>query len=78
MSHKIVDPPIACHKKRFLTFIKFTFVKIFCLDHDNFPQDTTNGEWRQNELKTFELTVKPKNERLEGGGRKALDLQLEN
>ena len=31
-------------------------------------------EWRQNKLKIFELTVKPKNKRLEGGGRKPLDL----
>ena len=32
-------------------------------------------EWRQNKLKIFEPTVKPKNKRLEGGGRKPLDLQ---
>ena len=35
-------------------------------------------ERRQNKLKTFEPTVKPKNKRLEGCGRKPLDLQLEN
>ena len=35
-------------------------------------------EWRQNKLKIFEPTVKPNNKRLEGGGRKPLDLQLEN
>ena len=35
-------------------------------------------EWRQDKLKIFEPTVKPKNKRLEGGGRKPLDLQLEN
>ena len=35
-------------------------------------------EWRQNIFKIFETTVKPKNKRLEGGGRKPLDLQLEN
>ena len=35
-------------------------------------------KWRQNKLKTFEPTVKPKNKRLEGGRRKPLDLQLEN
>ena len=29
-------------------------------------------------MKISEPTVKPKNERLEGGGRKSLDLQLEN
>ena len=29
-------------------------------------------------MKIFEPTVKPKNKRLEGGGRKPLDLQLEN
>ena len=29
-------------------------------------------------MKIFELTVKPKNKRLECGGRKPLDLQLEN
>ena len=31
-----------------------------------------------NKMKIFEPTVKTKNERLEGGGRKPLDLQLEN
>ena len=35
-------------------------------------------EWRQNKLKMFEPTVKPKNKGLEGGGRKPIDLQLEN
>ena len=35
-------------------------------------------EWRQNKLKIFEQTVKPKNKRFEGGGGKPLDLQLEN
>ena len=30
-------------------------------------------DWRQNKLKIFEPTVKPKNKRLEGGGRKPLD-----
>ena len=35
-------------------------------------------EWRQNKLKIFEPTAKPQNERLEGGGKKAADLQLEN
>ena len=35
-------------------------------------------EWIQNKLKIFEPTVKPKNKRLEGGGRKPLDLQIEN
>ena len=35
-------------------------------------------EWRQSKFKIFELTVKPKNKRLEGGGRKLLDLQLKN
>ena len=39
-THEIVDPLIACHKKRFLTFITFTFVKIFCLGHDKFHRDT--------------------------------------
>ena len=38
--HGIVYPPIAHHKKIFLTFITFTFVKIFCLGLDEFPQDT--------------------------------------
>ena len=33
---------------------------------------------RQNTLKISEPTVKPKNKRLEGGGRKPLDLQLKN
>ena len=33
---------------------------------------------RQNTLKIFEPTVKPKNKRLEGGGRKPLGLQLKN
>ena len=33
-------------------------------------------EWRQNKLKIFEPTVKPKNKRLQGGGRKLLDLHL--
>ena len=36
------------------------------------------SEWRQNKLKIFETTVKPKNKRLEGGGRKPLDLKLVN
>ena len=31
-------------------------------------------EWRQNKLKIFEPTVKLKNKRLKGGGRKGLDL----
>ena len=35
-------------------------------------------EWRQNKLKIFEPTIKSKNKRLEGGGRKPLDQQLEN
>ena len=35
-------------------------------------------EWRQNKLKIFEPTVKPKNKGLESGGRKPLDLPLEN
>ena len=35
-------------------------------------------EWRQNKLKIFEPTVKPKNKRLKSGGRKPPDLQLEN
>ena len=35
-------------------------------------------EWRQNKLKIFELTIKPNNKRLEGGGKKPLHLQLEN
>ena len=35
-------------------------------------------EWRQNKLKIFEPTLKPKNKRLEGGWRKPLDQQLEN
>ena len=35
-------------------------------------------EWRENKLKIFEPTLKPKNKRLEGGGRKPLDQQLEN
>ena len=35
-------------------------------------------ERRQNKLKILEPTVKPKNKRLEGGGRKPLHLQLEN
>ena len=35
-------------------------------------------EWRQNKSKIFESTTKPKNKRLEGGGRKPLDIQLEN
>ena len=35
-------------------------------------------EWRQNKLKIFEPTVKPKNKGLDGGGKKPLDLQLEN
>ena len=30
------------------------------------------------ELKIFESTVRPKNKRLEGGGRKPLDLQLKS
>ena len=34
--------------------------------------------WRQNKLKIFEPTIKPKNKRLEGGERKRLDEQLEN
>ena len=34
-------------------------------------------ELRQNKLKIFEPTIKPKNKRLEGGGRKPLDQQLE-
>ena len=28
---------VACHKKRFLTLITFTFIKIFLFDHDEFP-----------------------------------------
>ena len=35
-------------------------------------------EWRQNKLKIFEPTLKPKNIRLEGDERKLLDLLLEN
>ena len=35
-------------------------------------------EWRQNKLKIFEPTVKPKNKRLEVCGREPPDLQLEN
>ena len=35
-------------------------------------------EWRQNNLKIFEPIIKPKNKRLEDGGRKPLDQQLEN
>ena len=35
-------------------------------------------EWRQNKMKVFEPTVKTKNKRLEGSGRKPLGLQLEN
>ena len=35
-------------------------------------------EWRQNKLKIFEPTVKAKNKRLEGSGRRSLGLQLEN
>ena len=35
-------------------------------------------DWRQSKFKIFEPTVKPKNKRLEGGGRKPLELQLEN
>ena len=35
-------------------------------------------EWRQNKLKIFEPTIKPKNKRLKGGGKKPLDLQSEN
>ena len=35
-------------------------------------------DWRQNKFKIFEPTFKPKNKRLEGGGRKPLELQLEN
>ena len=35
-------------------------------------------EWRQNKLKIFESRVKPKNKILGGGGKKPLDLQLEN
>ena len=35
-------------------------------------------EWSQNKLKISEPTVKPKNKRLEVGGGKPLDLQLEN
>ena len=35
-------------------------------------------EWRQNNLNIFERTIKPKNERLESGGRKPLDQQLQN
>ena len=35
-------------------------------------------EWRQNKLKIFESTVKPKNKKWEAGGRKPLDLQLKN
>ena len=34
--------------------------------------------WRQNKLKIFEPTVKPKNKRLEGSARKPLDQRLEN
>ena len=35
-------------------------------------------EQRQNKLKILEPTIKPKNKRLEGGGRKPLDQQLES
>ena len=35
-------------------------------------------EWRQNQLKIFEPTVKPINKRLEGSGRKPQDPRLEN
>ena len=35
-------------------------------------------ECRQNKLRIFEPKFKLKNKRLEGGGRKPLDLQLEN
>ena len=35
-------------------------------------------EWKQYILKIFEPPIKPKNKRLEGGGRKPQDLQLEN
>ena len=35
-------------------------------------------EWRQNKLKIFEPTVKPKNKGLDSGGKKPLGLQLEN
>ena len=35
-------------------------------------------EWRQNKSIIFESTTKPKNKRLKGGGRKVLDVQLEN
>ena len=38
-THEIVYSPIARHKKKFLTFITFTFVKIFCLGYDKFPRD---------------------------------------
>ena len=40
LTHEIVEPPIARHKKRFLNFITFTFAKIFHLGHDKFPRDT--------------------------------------
>ena len=40
MTHEIVDPSIASHKERSLTFIKFSFVKILRLGHDKFPRDT--------------------------------------
>ena len=35
-------------------------------------------EWRQNNLNIFERIIKPKNKRLQSGGRKPLDQQLEN
>ena len=35
-------------------------------------------KWRQNKLKMFEPTIKPKNKRLKRGGRKPLDLKLQN
>ena len=38
-THEIVHPPIARHKKIFLTFITFIFVKLFRLDLDKFPQN---------------------------------------
>ena len=35
-------------------------------------------EWRQNKLKIFEATIKPKNKSLEDRGRRPLDQQLKN
>ena len=39
-THEIVEPPIARYKKRLLSFIAYTIVKIFCLVHDKFLRDT--------------------------------------